>query len=213
MTTTDGAYTVAYPLAVLGATRKNAALSQLAIEQLQVRRRRLLSGADLYRRLSDEVDLPDTTKGKNSSQGMAWWLLGLVRTLAELRPADRPPELTAELARAASVVRKSQGLQSSAGLWGAVTDAPISRVDTTASAGIAAALAIGVKHGLLPPDYLSVARESYKALRTKLTPDGYLAYTKANGASTSEAAQLIEPHASGLLGQLIAALQPGVERR
>ncbi|MDF2963584.1 MAG: hypothetical protein K0S39_5319 [Paenibacillus sp.] len=46
------------------------------------------------------------------------------------------------------------------GLWTCFLDEPETGIDTSGSAGIAAALALGARHDLLPPQYATAAEQS-----------------------------------------------------
>lgn len=216
-TSVIGAYAIAYPMAVVARQRDDRALTAEALRQLTVRLSRLVRGGDVYYRYSrattETAGGPPTSVGKNSARGMAWWMLGLARTLAEVPPADRPTELVSELARTAARAKAARG---SDGLWPGVLDDPAAVVETSGSAGIAAAMAIGAKAGLLSPEYTAVARKAHAGLRAYLAPDGHLsgvAPPDAEGNSPiADGYRVIAPFATGLMGQLAAALQPGVGR-
>ncbi|MBC7927866.1 MAG: glycoside hydrolase family 88 protein, partial [Bryobacteraceae bacterium] len=85
--------------------------------------------------------------------------------------------------------------------------------DTSGSAGIAAALAIGVREGWLDAKARSAAAKTLAGLRAHLTPDGFLGgVTQANKAGEGLQRgdyRVIYQMGVGIMGQLIAALDPG----
>jgi hypothetical protein len=212
-TTTEGAYTVAYPMALVARARNDTALMNLAIRQLAVRANRNVIRGDIYQRVGGPDGKPAVTEGRNWSRGVAWMLLGMVRTLQEAPPAIRPPAVLAELT---TLARRCAATQHSSGLWHCFLGEADTGLETSGSAGIAAALAIGVRAGLLTPDLLGPARNAQRGLRNWVTPDGYLAgvaQRNAGGPPLQRGGyRVIAPFAMGLLGQLHAALLPGVGR-
>jgi len=203
LTTSEGSYTVGYPLAVLARQRQSDELARLALTQVRVRQNRLFEGKDFFCRLSADGQ----RAGRNWSRGIAWQLLGLVRVLAVLRErADLEP-LKQEALRLAEWVTARQ-LPS--GLWPAFVDEPALPPDTSGSAGLAAALALGAKQGLLPGFAREAAAKTLTGLLGFLTPDGFLTgcAPAGNGGESLQRGsyRVISPMAMGLLAQLIAAL-------
>jgi hypothetical protein len=204
MLSAEGNYTLAYPMAVLGVTWPR--LYKLAFQQLRVRRDKLWLADDFYLRVYD--DGSRTFKGW--CRGVAWYLLGLARTLIEL------PDFVAwadiddwkhELARAAAwAVRR----QLPSGLWAVFVDEPDTPPDTSGSAGIAAALALGARHGLLGAEHRAAAEKTLNALWGYLAPDGFLRgvaqVNKAGEALQRSDYRVISQMGMGLMAQLIAAL-------
>jgi rhamnogalacturonyl hydrolase YesR len=103
-----------------------------------------------------------------------------------------------------------QGFQRDDGLWAAYVDDPGLAADTSGSAGIAAALALGARIGILPQAAAVAALRSLDGLQRHLTPDGFLGgATQANRGG--EALQrsdyrVLSQMAMGLQAQLIAEL-------
>lgn len=210
--TTEGCYTVAYPLAVSAAKSGNKELALLAIEQLQKRQLKLASAEAIYQRID--------TNGKRSfcnwGRGVTWYLLGIVRTLAELKQANQfsaseaIADLEAEFKRAA---QWALGHQNKDGLWYAYIDQPETGVDTSASAGIAAAMAIGIKHKYLPQAITKRINQTISSLHPYLTPDGFLTsvcqVNRGGEALQKNGYRVISQYASGMMAQLLAALPDG----
>ena len=106
---------------------------ELAWTQLRVRRDALWGSGALHLRAS-----PGGFTYRGWSRGVAWYLLGLVRCLAEVPPAQRPPDLVQEVGRAPTWAASHQR---SDGLWANFLEEPELDADTSGSAGIAAMFA------------------------------------------------------------------------
>lgn len=203
-TTAEGCYTVAYPMAVLAQATGDARLREAAIRQLRVRRRRLTWDDDLYLRL-----LPDGSRiYRNWARAYAWYLLGLVRTLSELGDQPDTGDLWDEAARAA---RLALSRRNAAGIWDCYLAEPATAAETCGSAGIAAALALGVERGRFAADREGVvAQEAWEVLCDRLTPDGWLDGSSPSNKGGEELQRsgyrMLSGVGSGLLGQLGAAL-------
>jgi rhamnogalacturonyl hydrolase YesR len=195
----EGGYTVAYPMTQLALTLDEPALMTGAMQQLRLRRDRLFVDDALYLRAYDD----GRRSFRNWCRGAAWYLLGLARTLA-LTPSD---ELTVALLDAAAWVVQ---MQQPDGLWACFVDEPRIAPDTAGSAGIAAALALGVQHGLLDATYIEPARRALAGLTGYLTPDGFLSgvaqVNKAGEGLQRSDYRVISQMASGMMAQLVAAL-------
>lgn len=207
MLSAEGNYTVAYPMALLATALGQPELTTLALEQLRVRRDRLFVGDDFYLRVMSN----GKRTFRNWCRGVAWYLLGLTRTLGVLPP---PPDLVAELARAAVWIAR---WQLPSGLWATFVDEPKVFPDTSGSAGIAAALALGVRYGLLPATYRTHAERALEALVGYLTPDGFLTgvsqVNKAGEALQRGTYRVMSQMGMGLLAQLVAALDAPFDLR
>jgi len=117
---------------------------------------------------------------------VAWYFLGLVRTLALLDPGDRPATLLAEVERMAQWVGKRQ---LSNGLWPSFLDEPAILPDTSGSSGIAAAIAIAVRQNMLPPCHQLSARKAHdRLIDDYLDQDGWL--RGASGTTTDPIAEM-----------------------
>jgi hypothetical protein len=202
-TSAEGSYTVAYPLAVAGRRRHEPALEQMALRQLRIRRARLVADGALF--LRHHKDQPRTFR--NWARGVAWYSLGLVRTLAELHDRPGVDDLRAEAKRAAAWAMERQAAD---GLWHCFVDEPQVAPDTGGSAGIAAALAIGARHGILDAAAREAAERTLRGLVPNLTPDGFLsgvAHSNRGGEELQRSDyRVILQFGMGLMGQLIAAL-------
>ncbi|RRJ98962.1 glucuronyl hydrolase [Opitutaceae bacterium TAV4] len=218
--TAEGSYTIAYPLAVIAAQRRDVALANLAANVLRQRRERLRRPDGLWLRHHPN----DTRTFRSWARGVAWYLLGLVRTLEQLPPAGDGSQLVDtrdlrdEFRAAASW---AFGYQRATGLWGCYLDGGEDTADdSSGSAGIAAALALGVRLGLFAgADEGSgvtataarmAAERCWAGLLPHLTPDGFLdgtAQSNRGGESLQRAPyRVLSPMAMGLMGQLAAAL-------
>jgi unsaturated rhamnogalacturonyl hydrolase len=207
--TAEGCYTVAYPMAWLAKVRKQEVMAQMALRELRLRQDQLLAGGDLY--LRHNAGTGERTY-KNWARGVAWYLLGLTRTLIVL--GDRPDveDLREECRRAAQWAQ----IRQRNGLWNNYLDDPQARPDTAGSAGIAGALALAAKHGLLGSEAQTVAARTLAArtlaaLTPHLTPDGLLtgvAPSNKGGEPLQRAPyRVIKKTGMGLVGVLLAALK------
>lgn len=199
----EGAYTVGYPLAVLARVRGDDALAKAALAQLGTRQARLFVDGQFYRTHNADGGRGD----RNWARGMAWQMLGYARVLRELRDRTDLAPLIGDLRALATHVRR---LQRPDGLWSVFADDQTLTPDTGGSAGIAAALAIGARQGWLGAEDRAAAQRCQHALLTRLTPDGFLSgvsqSNKGGGALQRSDYRVIYQMGMGLLAQLMAAL-------
>lgn len=208
--TTEGCYTIAYPLAAIAVALKKPQLARLALDQLLLRKELLVKGNDIHQRMDENKKLSFA----NWARGVAWYLLGIVRTLAimeenktRLSGFENDIEmLKAEFLRAANTALE---LQDASGLWFCFLNKPATGIDTSGSAGIAAALSIGAGKGYLPYSINKPLKLCLSALLKHLTPDGFVsgaAQANKGGIALQESGyRVISQYASGLLAQLVAA--------
>ena len=204
LVSTEGSYTIAYPMAVIARLRGDRALAELAARQLRIRREWLRREDGLwlrYWRKTGEHTL------RSWARGVCWYLQGLERALRELRGLVEITDLEDEFRAAAAW---AVSLQRADGLWGCFLDDPGCKVDTSGSAGIAAALARGVRAGVLPVEILDNARKTWGGLQVHLCVDGLL----DGGAQSNRGGEALQRGdyrvltllGVGLMGQLAAAL-------
>lgn len=172
--TAESAYTVGYPMATIAARLHDEELAQRAIEQILIRRDHLIDGDDLYGIVHSEKE--ERTM-KNWARSYTWYMLGMVRTWIELHQSPRFAELSGmreiqvEFQRIANV---AMARRETNGLWSCFLGETETGIETSGSAGIAAALALGTRYGLLDSTGLTVAGEALQTLESYLTPDGLL---------------------------------------
>lgn len=206
-TSSEGAYTVGYPLAVIAAQRKDDALEQVALDQLSVRQARLFDGRSFWR--TSETKDGAVKKGNRAwARGFAWQFLGYARTLREIKHrSDLAPHIAAFQQLAAWVLPH----QRPDGLWSVILDKPELTPDTSGSAGIAAALAIGAQQGWLDGAAKFAAAKTLTGLKRHLTADGMLGGVSQANKSTEDLQRgtyrVIYQMGMGLMAQLIAALE------
>ncbi len=207
MLSAEGSYTVAYPMAVLARVRQDEGLAKKAIRQLEVRRELLIDpGGVLYLRCHSD----GSRTFRNWARAYAWYLLGLIRTLQELRATGyRSSSMDLceeEFVRASKIALR---YQSTDGLWSVFLDEPAVGSDASGSAGIAAALALGANAGLLPKQAHLAAERAMQGLIPYLTPDGVLGHVaqsnKGGEALQRSGYRVMFQMATGLMGQLYAA--------
>ena len=199
----EGAYTIAYPLALIAGVRGDADLARLAAEQLRVRCRRLWHEGARWLRCTDRGE----RTFRNWARGVAWYFLGLVRTTSVLHAFMDTTEFEAEVRACAAFVRRHQGDD---GLWACFFGEPSVSADTSGSAGIAAALALGHRAGWLEDSDKEAAARTWAALLRYLTPDGLLGgaapANRGGEALQRSSHRVLSPIGMGLMGQLAAAL-------
>jgi unsaturated rhamnogalacturonyl hydrolase len=104
-------------------------------------------------------------------------------------------------------------LKTESGLWRLFADDPATVQESSGTAGIATALAIGVRRGWLGAPEAEAARRALAGLEARLTPDGFLPGTapesKREGGEPfrRRAPGSILPFGLGLLAQLVAELR------
>ena len=160
---TEECYTISYPLAVLGNQRKDQDLTRLAIKQLRARRGLLVTRDTIFQR-----GKPGQLEFRNWARGIGWYLLGHAHSLAFL---PKSPDLEEALQQGAEIALR---LQRPDGLWSCFAEESATGFDTSGSAGIAAALALGAKLKVLGPEAMSAARKAAAAIEGNLTPDGWV---------------------------------------
>jgi unsaturated rhamnogalacturonyl hydrolase len=199
----EGAYTVGYALAEIGRAQKSEELIEIALQQVRIRQEALFDGTEFWRTRNDN----GVRGNRNWARGIAWQILGLARTLVVAKDRRDVADLVAALQRFSDWAIR---LQRPDGLWSVFADEPELTPDTGGSTGIAAALAIGVKHGWLGPEAAAAAKRTLAGLRAHLTPDGFLGgvsqSNKGGEGLQRSSYRSIYQMAMGLKGQLIAAL-------
>ena len=206
-TSSEGAYTVGYPLAIIARLRKDDALEKLALTQLRVRQARLFDGKMFWR--TSEPHEGVVQKGNRAwARGIAWQMLGFARTLRELKHRTDLADCIASFQQLAAWVVPFQRAD---GLWSVFVDQPQLTPDTSGSAGIAAALAIGAQQGWLDASAKAAAAKTLAGLQPHLTPDGFLggiAQANKGGEGLQRGSyRVIYQMGMGLLAQLVAALE------
>ena len=202
----EGNYTVAWPMAVIAKQLQRPDLAEKAIRELRMRRDSLVDkdGVLWLRHKSD--DTPQKSY-RLWSRGTAWYFLGLARTLDVL--PNPPADLIAEYQRSAAFLVKYQRAN---GMFHIFMEEETTAYESSGTAGVAAALAIGIRNGWIGKDYNSYITKAYGGLEKRLTPDGFLKGTaQTNKAEGGEAFQrktkgAILQFGMGMFAQLIGAM-------
>ncbi|WFB35254.1 glycoside hydrolase family 88 protein [Kiritimatiellota bacterium B12222] len=203
----ETAYSVAYPMMAMVRFCGWESWQQPALQQLDALQKYLVVGDELWLRYffsSDERTF------KNWSRGVTWYFLGMVRTLALMPAVERPASLLLEVQRMATWAEKSQRGD---GSWSCFIGEEGVLPDSSGTAGIAAALALAVKEGMLSVDALDCALKARAYLKTQLSADGWLrGVAVSNKKETADLDiqripyRVIGPWGMGLYAQLLAAL-------
>lgn len=201
MISSEGAYTVAYPMTLIGARLGEARWIKAAEDLLIETYSRLNQPDGVYLR-HNQSDGRRTHR--NWVRGTAWLLLGHVQTLRH--SPDPSPRLQHQLAALAGIAAAHQ-LEN--GLWACFMGETDVAIDTAGSAGVAAAFAWGAKAGFLEPTFAEKARLSRKTLHPRLTPEGFLTGCAQSNKAGEELQRsdyrVTTPYALGLRGLLEAA--------
>ena len=172
--TTEGCYTLAYPLAVVASATGHRSLYEYALIELEERIKYLTDDHAVYQRAAKD----GSTKGfRNWGRGYTWFLLGLVRT-ATVIGEDKVFARDARLKRireayvyyAQLALRHQQSDHS----WRGYLDLPETPYDSSATAGLGAALLYGQRVGWLPELSEKHLMDIRLRLKKSLTPDGFL---------------------------------------
>ncbi len=203
----ETSYSVAHVMAAIAMHAGDEELLPRAVHQLRVNREMLVTDDALWLRHRHDTG---ECMFDSWSRGVAWYFLGLVRTLAIMDTCDRPADLLAEAERMAAWVTQHRQPD---GLWSVFLKEEDLLPDTSGSAGIAAALAIAVKHQIIEAKHTDVAQSACKTLMTYLTPDGWLRGVAQSNKRETHAMDIqraryrvIGPWGMGLLAQALAAL-------
>jgi hypothetical protein len=206
--TTEGCYTIAYPLVALAVVKNDHSLAQLAVDQIVFRAKMLTDETAIYQRST----LDGHKTFKNWGRGVAWYLLGTIKTYKHIKDnkLENLQGIKALMDSFTKLSRMVLGHQNEKGMWMAYTDRKETGVDTSATAGIAAAFAWGVKYELLEQNYLSHARMAYQGLQEYISADGFVRNaTQINrGGEELQASgyRVITQFSIGLMAQLRAAM-------
>lgn len=202
----EGAYTIAYPLALIAGARGSEAMMRDALYQVRIRQARFFDGSEFWRTYDD-----DGKRGnRNWARGIAWQMLGLTRTLMVAEGRQDTGDLVIQLQRFGAWAMAHQRED---GLWSVIVDEKALTPDTAGSAGIAAALALGAKDGWLDAGARAAAAKTLVGLQAHLTPDGFLGGVSQSNKGGLELQRsdyrAIYQMGMGLMAQLVAALEAG----
>jgi len=202
--TTEGCYTVAYPMAMLSRSLKLTDLAARALRQLEARKRANVHEGDLYQKANTAGD----RKLRNWARGVCWYFNGIVRTLQALEDEAAAEAWKPEMQRVADLLMQYQRED---GLWGNFIHEPDSMSDTSGSAGLAAALARAQACGWLAGNARQAAQRTLSGLAKQLTPDGLLAGAAQSNKGGDELQEsnyrTLYQMGMGLQLQLMAALE------
>jgi len=201
----ESAYASAYPLAVIGRLRERDDLLDAAEAHVRALAVRLWQTGTLWLRMTDAAE----GSFANWARGICWFTNGLARGIRQFRQAGR--DVTQLVTIVCEVLDWAVAHQRpDTGLWGSFVDDSATRPDTSGSAGIAAACAIGARDGWFPSGRAAAVR-ALSGLDAHLTPDGWVdGATQHNcgGDSLQRGPyRVIHGYTLGLYVQLLAELQ------
>lgn len=200
MISSEGAYTVAYPMTLIAKLRAEPEWEAIAESLLVETFERLVQPEGIYlRHFSD-----DSRTHKNWVRGLCWLLLGHVQVL---KHQSSPSMVIRNQLRTLAEFAASYQLDS--GLWACFVDEPDVKPDTSGSVGVAAAFAMAAKEGFLPSSYLDRALRCREAARRYITPTGYLSGCSQSNKGGEELQRsdyrVTLPYALGMYGLLEAS--------
>lgn len=159
-------------LASLAERRQNDQLAQLAFTQLETRRTYLVLPDAIWSRLQTD----GRQHGQNRARSLAFYALAVARVLEFLPRHPEAEKWREEARRLGSLIFRAQRGDN---LWGPYFH-PQGDVDNEGepdlgtSAALALVLASGARDNWLPGEARQAAGRAASALRSRLTPDGYL---------------------------------------
>lgn len=209
--TTEGCYTIAYPLAAIARDLKQREWFEFALIELEERVRGLTDETAVYTRGWKDKGLKTY---RNWGRGYTWFLLGLIRT-TEILEKDSPFKNDSRIKYLKEVyvyyARLALTHQQPDHSWRAYLDLDETGYDTSATAGLGAALAHGQRLGLLADFSTNRLKQIRARLSKNLTPDGFL-----NGICQQNAAgeglqkseyRVIAQYVLGLMAQIDAHIK------
>ena len=196
MVKTEECYTVSYPLAVLAKTLNRPDLAILAIKTLESRVSILEKGNSIYQRGTEQGDL----FFENWGRGVAWYLLGIAKTLAHLPDSADKERIKESFQKSVAKVLDYQQVN---GLWYNFFHQAETGFETSGTAGITAALTYGFNKGLLSENVQPAIFKAKNALLPYRAPDGFLTGTaqvnKGGDALQQNGFRVISPYTLGFL--------------
>lgn len=146
--------------AQLGQARREPWLTRMAVRHGGAFCRHLQSPCGLFRHARL---MPDRRAPVHWLRGNGWAAV----CLAELSALTDAPELRSAFERQASILLERQ---SDSGLWPTIVDSPSSPLETSGTALVAYALALGARRGLLPESVRRAAWRAWEGLCSRLRP-------------------------------------------
>jgi unsaturated rhamnogalacturonyl hydrolase len=172
--TAEGCYTVAYPLAVVARELKRPEWYEFALIELEDRIVTLTDSEAVYTRARKDTGVKTY---RNWGRGYTWFLLGLIRT-AEILENDSPYKGSKRVAHLrevytyyAQIALKHQQPDHS---WRAYLDLDSTSYDSSATAGLGAALAHGMRLGWVGNFSENQLQQIRTRLQENVTPDGLI---------------------------------------
>jgi len=205
---TEGCYTLAYPLTQLGKALNKPELFEMAIIEIEKRIEYLADETGVYN--IGSISKGKTIERRNWGRGFVWFLLGIVKSI-EILESDARFKNHTKINKMKEAYRRyslfALSFQRADYSWGAYLDQPSTGFESSATAGLAAAFAHGNRIGLLPEFSKSDLKNVYDRLLQNLTPDGYLKDVSQHNAGSIDLLQrgsyrVIAQYALGFMGQI-----------
>lgn len=209
---TEGCYTLAYPLTTLGTVLKAPELYEMALLELEQRIKYLTDDGAVYN--IGSISKGRTRIRRNWGRGYVWFLLGIVRC-GEILQSESPLKNDPGVKRLKEVYRHyaqiAMSFKQPDHSWKAYLDQPETRFESSATAGLAAAFAHGHRIGWLPEFSRKDLQAVYNRLLKSTTADGFLTDVTQHNAGSINLLQrgsyrVIAQYAIGFLGHIKAHL-------
>lgn len=204
MISSEGAYTVAYPMVLIAQLRNEPKWEAIAENLLVETFNRLVQDDGIYLRHFTD----GSRTHRNWVRGLCWQMLGHVQVLKlQSTPSEILKQQLVVLAEFAA------RYQLESGLWACFVDEPEVAADTSGSVGVAAAMAMAANADFLPEEYMQRALRCRESARRHLTAQGFLSgcsqSNKGGEALQRSDYRVTLSYALGLFGLLEAATCKG----
>ena len=175
-------------------------LAILAIKTLQSQIDILEKGNSIFQRSREDGE----AFFENWGRGVAWYLLGIAKTLAHLPDSPDKERIKESFQKSVAKVIDYQQVN---GLWFNFFHEPKSGYETSGTAGITAALTYSLKNSLLPETVKTPILKAKNALLPYMTPDGFLSGTaqvnKGGDALQQNGFRVISPYTLGVFSPFL----------
>lgn len=199
----EGCYTVGYPLAVVGSARRDRRLLQLSQAQFLLRWKLLHTEQTLQLRAhSRPIEVY-----RGWARAYAWFMLGLAHAMPFLEEFSSSSDMCSMLETLTQ--RTIETRCNATGLWSCFIDESELPVDTSGSAGIAAAMALAYRAGILGEAASESAAAAGQSLCRHISQDGLLggvAQSNRGGEALQRSSyRVFSQMGSGLAAQLFGS--------
>lgn len=200
----EGCYTIAYPLSLRADLLGDSSLLRIAMDQIRLRLPYILKEDVIYQKSSSTglFYQPDWARA------IGWFLLGTAKTLLIVSDVL---DCTDILNAFTAVAHRAMRFQKDDGLYSVYIDEIRLHADTSGSAGIATAFALGFQAGFLGAEFLASAEKTRIGLEGRIVKDGFIGsasqLNRGGPDFQRRPFRVFGQYTSGLTLQLLAALK------